>query len=155
MAAGFRLPEPKVDRTPRPQLRVCPKTVTSAPFPEIVTAPVQYGARICVYLLNYHFLPEDRLAQLLSDLFGLRLVPATFARMSAACGKGAKIQFRYESGANPEPSVRIARTRPGRESEPPGSLLERADLVCYSGSRDVAFSPFPRQTLMARVCLVS
>jgi transposase len=37
-----------------------------------------------VYLLNYHFLPEDRLAELMSDLFGLKLVPATIARMSAA-----------------------------------------------------------------------
>src|SRR5262249_62267044 len=68
----------------------CPKcqTVTSAPFPEGVTAPVQYGARICafvVYLLNYHFLPEDRLAELLTDLFGLKLVPATIPPMSAAC----------------------------------------------------------------------
>jgi hypothetical protein len=38
-----------------------------------------YGARICsfvVYLLNYHFLPEDRLAELVSDLFGLAMVPA-------------------------------------------------------------------------------
>ena len=70
----------------------CPKcqTVTSASFPEGVTAPVQYGARICafvVYLLNYHFLPEDRLAELLTDLFGLKLVPATIARMSAACAE--------------------------------------------------------------------
>jgi transposase len=40
-----------------------------------------------VYLLNYHFLPEDRLAELLSDLFGLRLVPATIARMSASCAQ--------------------------------------------------------------------
>jgi transposase len=69
---------------------VCPscQTVTSASFPEGVAAPVQYGARICafvVYLLNYHFLLEDWLAELLSDLFGLKLVPATIARMSAAC----------------------------------------------------------------------
>ena len=45
-----------------------------------VTAPVQYGARICafvVYLLNYHFLPEDRLAKLVSDLFGLTMAAAT------------------------------------------------------------------------------
>ena len=40
-----------------------------------------------VYLLNYHFLPEDRLAELLTDLFGLKLVPATIARMSAACAE--------------------------------------------------------------------
>jgi transposase len=89
----FDVPEPKVEVTEhRAHSCRCPncQTVTSAPFPEQVTAPVQYGARICafvVYLLNYHFLPEDRLAELMSDLFGLSLVPATIARMSAACAQ--------------------------------------------------------------------
>src|SRR5215470_10416415 len=74
----FDVPEPKVVVTEhRAHSCLCPncQTVTSAPFPEGVSAPVQYGARICafvVYLLNYHFLPEDRLAELLSDLFGLK-----------------------------------------------------------------------------------
>ena len=82
----FDVPEPKVVVTEhRAHSCLCPncQTVTSAPFPDGVTAPVQYGARICafvVYLLNYHFLPEDRLAELVSDLFGLKLVPATIAR---------------------------------------------------------------------------
>ena len=59
-------------------------------FPEQVTAPVQYGARICafaVYLLHGHFVPEDRLAELMGDLFGVRLVPATIARMSRSCAQ--------------------------------------------------------------------
>jgi transposase len=38
-----------------------------------------------VYLLHGHFLPEDRLAELMGDLFGVRLVPATIARMSHNC----------------------------------------------------------------------
>jgi transposase len=77
--------EPKVVVTEhRAHSCLCPSchTVTSASFPEEVAAPVQYGARICalvVYLLNYHFLPKDRLAELQSDLFGLKLVPATIA----------------------------------------------------------------------------
>jgi transposase len=89
----FDVPEPKVVVTEhRAHSCVCPncQTVTSAPFPQGVTAPAQYGARICafvVYLLNYHFLPEDRLAELLSDLFGLKMVPATIARMSTACAQ--------------------------------------------------------------------
>jgi transposase len=61
---------------------------TQAAFPEGVTAPVQYGARICatvVYLLHGHFVPEDRLAQLMRDLFGVGVVPATIARMSRSC----------------------------------------------------------------------
>ncbi len=63
---------------------------TRAAFPEGVNAPVQYGPRlgaIVVYLLHYQLLPEDRLAQLMSDLFGVKLVPATIARMSQACAK--------------------------------------------------------------------
>lgn len=58
---------------------------TRASFPDGVTAPVQYGARITamvVYLAHYQLLPEDRLAVLLKDLFGVGLVPATIARMS-------------------------------------------------------------------------
>jgi transposase len=61
---------------------------TKATFPAGIAAPVQYGARIgavVVYLLHGHFLPEDRLAELMRDLFGVSLVPATIARMSRSC----------------------------------------------------------------------
>jgi transposase len=63
---------------------------TRAAFPQGVNAPVQYGPRLCavvVYLLHYQLLPEGRLAQLMSDLFGVKLVPATIARMSQACAQ--------------------------------------------------------------------
>jgi transposase len=53
-----------------------------------VTAPVQYGVRSTawiLYLLHYQFLPEDRLVELMADLFGVKLAAATPARMSAAC----------------------------------------------------------------------
>src|SRR5450759_2095411 len=58
---------------------------TPALFPEGVNAPVQYGQRIAAfvtYLLHYQLLPEDRLAELMADLFGVKLVAATIARMS-------------------------------------------------------------------------
>ena len=61
---------------------------TRAAFPEDVTAPVQYGARlaaIVVYLSHYQLLPEKRLAALMADLFGVHLVTATIAGMSQAC----------------------------------------------------------------------
>jgi transposase len=61
---------------------------TRAAFPEDVTAPVQYGARlaaIVVYLSHYQLLPEKRLAALMADLFGVHLVTATIAAMSQAC----------------------------------------------------------------------
>jgi transposase len=63
-------------------------TQTRAAFPDTVTAPVQYGKRIgafVVYLLHYQLLPEKRLAALMADLFGVRLVTATIARISQDC----------------------------------------------------------------------
>jgi transposase len=63
-------------------------TQTRASFPEGVTAPVQYGKRIgafVLYLLHYQLLPEKRLAALMADLFGVKLVTATIARLSQDC----------------------------------------------------------------------
>jgi len=63
-------------------------TQTRAAFPQAVTAPVQHGKRIgalVVYLLHYQLLPEKRLAALMVDLFGVRLVTATIARISQDC----------------------------------------------------------------------
>src|SRR5215468_5867763 len=37
------------------------------------------------YLLHYQLLPEDRLAELMADLFGVKLAAATIARMSRTC----------------------------------------------------------------------
>ena len=54
------------------------------PFPLASPAPVRYGARIgamVVYLSHYQLLPEDRLAELMADMFAVALVPATVARM--------------------------------------------------------------------------
>ena len=59
--------------------------VTRAAFPEGVGAPVQYGPRIAavaVYLQNGHFLPEERLAEVFQDLFGVAVCSATLAGMT-------------------------------------------------------------------------
>ena len=88
----FDLPEPQPPIVTEHRAHACTceqcGAVTQASFPEEVAAPVQYGPRIAafvVYLLHGHFLPEDRLAELMRDLFGVRLVPATIARMSRSC----------------------------------------------------------------------
>jgi transposase len=63
---------------------------TRALFPDGVNAPVQYGARITafvIYLLHYQLLPENRLATLMADLFGVEVATATIARMSRACAE--------------------------------------------------------------------
>jgi transposase len=55
-----------------------------------VSAPVQYGERISafvLYLLHYQLLPEKRLAALMADLFGVKLVTATIARFSQDCAQ--------------------------------------------------------------------
>lgn len=60
-------------------------TVSRAAFPEGVSAPVQYGPRIAgvaVYLQHAHFLPQDRLSQMMADLFGAPVTAATLATMS-------------------------------------------------------------------------
>jgi transposase len=65
-------------------------TTTRAAFPDGVNAPVQYGARITalvIYLLHYQLLPEQRLAALMTDLFGVKLAAATIARMSRTCAE--------------------------------------------------------------------
>lgn len=63
---------------------------TRAPFPDGINAPVQYGVTITAfvtYLLHYQLLPEDRLVELMADLFGVKLAAATMARMSRTCAE--------------------------------------------------------------------
>jgi transposase len=60
-------------------------TKTNAVFPEDVTAAAQYGtniAALAVYLAHWHFIPEDRLAGLMKDVFGIDLTTATIAAMA-------------------------------------------------------------------------
>src|SRR5271167_2406357 len=61
---------------------------TRAAFPAKVRVPAQYGARIAafvVYLLHYQPLPEDRLVELMADLFGVKIAAGTIAAMSRNC----------------------------------------------------------------------
>jgi len=88
----FDLPEPRPLTVTEHRAHTCRcghcGRLTRANFPDEVTAPVQYGPRIAavvVYLLHYQLLPEDRLAEAMADLFGVRLVAATIARMSRTC----------------------------------------------------------------------
>ena len=82
----FDIPPPKIEITEH-QAEVkycacCNKTIT-ATFPVGVRAPVQYGEVIrswSVYYQYQHFIPEDRLQQLFSDLYGIQLATATLTR---------------------------------------------------------------------------
>jgi transposase len=90
----FDLPEPKPLIVTEHRAHDCRcvtcGTQTRAAFPEGVAAPVQYGERISalvLYLLHYQLLPEKRLAALMADLFGVKLVTATIARFSQDCAQ--------------------------------------------------------------------
>jgi transposase len=90
----FDLPEPQPLVVTEHRAHDCQCTAcgakTRAPFPDGVNAPVQYGARITafvIYLLHYQLLPENRLATLMADLFGVKVAAATIARMSRTCAE--------------------------------------------------------------------
>src|ERR1700694_4627456 len=85
----FDLPQPQPLVVTEHRAHDCECTAcgakTRALFPDGVNAPVQYGARITafvIYLLHFQLLPENRLAALMADLFGVKLAAATIARMS-------------------------------------------------------------------------
>lgn len=83
----FDLPKPVVEVTEhRAYICWCPEcgTETQAAFPDEVTAAAQYGATVValvVYLQAWHLIPEDRLAELMGDVFGVELATSTIAAM--------------------------------------------------------------------------
>jgi transposase len=80
----FDLPEPRLEVTEH-QAAVytcsCCHGTTKAAFPDGVVSPVSYGPRVkatAVYLNVAQLIPEDRVAEVMSDLFGARsLCPAS------------------------------------------------------------------------------
>jgi transposase len=89
----FDIPPPKIEVTEhQAEVRYCGhcnKTVTAS-FPVGVVAPVQYGEVIrswSVYYQYQHFIPEDRVQQLFTDLYGIHLATATLASFNQAAFK--------------------------------------------------------------------
>ena len=90
----FDLPQPQPlvvteHRAHRCRCTAC-GSVTKGAFPEAVSAPVQYGDRITaivVYLSAFQFVPLDRLAALMFDLFNVNLARATIEKMSRQAGE--------------------------------------------------------------------
>jgi transposase len=73
----------------------CPhcQTLTTAPFPEGVTQPVQYGPylrSLIVYLRVYQLVPYERLGELLEDLFGSAVSLGTLCQATAGCAQGLR-----------------------------------------------------------------
>jgi transposase len=83
----FDLPEPGVEVTEhRAYSGWCQAcgTETQAAFPTEVRAAAQYGATVealVVYLQAWQLIPEDRLAELMGDVFGVEVATSTIAAM--------------------------------------------------------------------------
>ena len=77
----------------RAEIKPCPKCghINKAEFPDDVTQPVQYGPRLrafAVYLHDYQLIPYDRGCELLSDVYGCKISPATLIRAENECFEG-------------------------------------------------------------------
>ena len=87
----------------------CPAcgTETHAAFPAEVTAATQYGATVealVVYLQAWQLIPEDRLAELMTDVFSVDLATSTIAAMGqrkaqALTGLAAQIEQQVKDAA--------------------------------------------------------
>lgn len=84
----FDLPVLKMEVTEHQVVvKKCPNCHQShqGKFPEKVKAPVQYGERtraLSAYLHNQHFIPEQRLSELLSDVFDCQMSNKTIANIN-------------------------------------------------------------------------
>jgi transposase len=85
----FELPKPQpVEVTEhRAHSCLCPHCgeTTEASFPAGVTVPAQYGTKVAalvVYLQHWHLISEDRVAELMRDVFGVEVSAATIAAMA-------------------------------------------------------------------------
>ena len=84
----FDVPEPKIEITEhRVEIKQCPEcqTKVQGSFPPSVKSPVQYGVRlkaISAYLQHQHFIPENRLSEILEDLFACSMSEGTIANHS-------------------------------------------------------------------------
>ena len=87
----FDIPQPKIEVTEhQSEMKICPCCArkASGSFPDSVTAPVQYGSLVqslAVYLRSQHFIPEDRLQEVFSYVFGLPVASATLTKIVETC----------------------------------------------------------------------
>jgi transposase len=85
----FEIPEPKLEVFEyQSEIKTCPECgkTNKGQFPEGVNSSVQYGPRfrgMLVYMQNQHFMPADRLSQMVSDLYGTSVSVATILDASS------------------------------------------------------------------------
>src|SRR5712691_10209612 len=74
------------------QQKCCPtcQQISSAPFPENVKAPVQYGAAlgaVGVYLVQQQLLPYERACEVMQDLLGVTMSVGTLQTLVQRCAE--------------------------------------------------------------------
>lgn len=79
---------------------ICPSCqhVNVAPFPDGVSARVQYGPNLkatAIYLGNYQLLPYERLAELFNDLFNCQISQGTLANFVKSGGQQAAVPANF------------------------------------------------------------
>jgi len=90
----FDIPPVRLHSTEhRAEIKLCPKCehINKAGFPEDVTQPAQYGKLLkafAVYLHDFQFIPYNRCCELLSDVYGCEISPATLIRAENECFEG-------------------------------------------------------------------
>jgi transposase len=101
---------------------------------------------LVLYLLHYQLLPEQRLAALMADLFGVKLVTATIARISQDCAHrfmGFADAVRDHVAAAP---VKHPRFRGGRLWMKPAFALAAKRSGCTSPRRSGSLSTACRRS---------
>jgi transposase len=86
----FDIPKPRLEVTEyQAEIIACDCGARHvAPFPDDVTAPVQYGRRIksqIIYFMNYQFIPYDRMGEIIYDLYGQNISLGTLFNYNHSC----------------------------------------------------------------------
>jgi len=90
----FDIPPVRLHSTEhRAEIKTCQNCghINKAEFPDGIKQPVQYGPRLrafAVYLNDYQLIPYDRSCELLSDVYGCNISPATLINAENECYKG-------------------------------------------------------------------
>jgi transposase len=92
----FEVPEIKQVVTEHQfEVKKCPKCQTKVEAPKIslVNAPVQYGSNaraLASYFNTHHLVPEDRVSQMMSDVFNLQMSVATIESITKTGAKNTQ-----------------------------------------------------------------